>query len=67
MKIKVNGTVYEMDSVKTMDDVLKHFGISYAHGVAVAVNYDVISKDRIQTQMITEGDEIEIIRATQGG
>ncbi|MCK6542293.1 sulfur carrier protein ThiS [bacterium] len=67
MKIKINGTVYELDSVTTIDDVLQHFGVSYAHGVAVAVNYDVISKDRIQTQTVCEGDEIEIIRATQGG
>jgi sulfur carrier protein len=38
-----------------------------ASGVAVALNSEVVTRRRWSETTLTEGDRLEVIRATQGG
>lgn len=67
MKIKVNGKQYELDRVKTVSEVLSHFELNQPSGIAVALNLNVVKRTEFETTEIKDGDEIEIIRAVQGG
>jgi sulfur carrier protein len=67
MKIKVNGKHYELDRIKTVSEVLRHFELNQPSGIAVALNLNVVKRTEFETTEIKDGDEIEIIRAVQGG
>lgn len=67
MKIKVNGKPYELDRIRTVSQVLKHFEVDQPNGIAVALNLNVVKRTELETTEIKDGDEIEIIRAVQGG
>jgi sulfur carrier protein len=67
MKLKVNGKNYDLDGVQTIAQVLEHFEIRQPNGIAVALNLSVVKKSEFEKQEIKDGDEIEIIRAVQGG
>ncbi|MBX7151937.1 sulfur carrier protein ThiS [bacterium] len=47
--------------------VLERFDIRQPSGIAVALNCSVVPKSEFETVQIKDGDEVEIIRATQGG
>ena len=67
MKLKVNGQLYDLENIKTVDQLLKHFQINQPSGIAVAVNLNVIKRSDFEKAEVNDGDEIEIIRAVQGG
>lgn len=68
MKITLNGEqkTFETSSL-TVDELLKGQGVTEKQGMAVAVNRDVVPKSEWETHQLADGDEIEIIRAVQGG
>lgn len=67
MKVTVNGEQTNTES-KTLLDLIRSYDIEQGEkGTAVAVNDTVVPKDQWKEYQITEGDNIEIIRATQGG
>ena len=67
MKIKVNGKPYELERIRTVSEVLKHFEVNQPNGIAVALNLNVVKHSDFENTAIKDGDEIEIIRAVQGG
>ncbi len=67
MNLKVNGKTYDLQGVQTITQVLKHFEIDQPSGIAVALNLHVVKRSDFDRQEIKDGDEIEIIRAVQGG
>ena len=67
MNLTVNGKSYELDGVRTVAQVLAHFEIRQPNGIAVALNLSVVKRSEFEKQEIKDGDEIEIIRAVQGG
>jgi sulfur carrier protein len=67
MKLKVNGKLYDLEGVRTVAQILEHFEIRQPSGIAVALNLSVVKKSEFEKQEIKDGDEIEIIRAVQGG
>ncbi len=67
MKIKVNGSPFEVDRTMNVAELLKRLDVQSLDGTAIAVNYKVTKKNELETFMIQEGDEVEIIRAVQGG
>lgn len=67
MKIKVNGKPYELERIRTVSEVLKHFEVNQPNGIAVALNLNVVKRSDFENTAIKDGDEIEIIRAVQGG
>lgn len=68
MELTVNGVKQEIPDVETLDMLMKRLKVSpEARGVAAAINGTVIPRDDWTAVRLTEGDEIEIIHAVQGG
>ncbi|GIV60892.1 sulfur carrier protein ThiS [Rhodocaloribacter litoris] len=67
MKLIVNGRPLETDatSIATLLRALDY--ATDGRGMAVAVNDAVVPRDRWDDVALSEGDRVEIIRATQGG
>jgi len=66
INIKVNNTIHRFQATILLGKVLNELEIA-TNGVAVAVNQNIITKTDWNTQALNEGDEVLIIKATQGG
>ncbi len=67
LHITVNGAVQEVRA-QNLHQLMVTMGVdAYAGGVALAVNDRVVPRSRWQSVELTDGDEIEIVRATAGG
>lgn len=64
--VNVNNTAHTFNSPSSLQDLLKQLAIS-EKGIAVAVNNQIISKSDWTKHELTEGENVLIIRATQGG
>ncbi len=67
MNLKVNGQAHRIEKVENIAAVLKHFQVEQMTGLAVALNYTVVARQDFEKAVVHDGDEIEIIRAVQGG
>lgn len=68
MKIKVNGEETELPGeAMTVRELLEALEVARTHGVAVAVNSAVVTRSHWDETSVEEGDEVEVIRAAQGG
>lgn len=65
MRIKLNGETRET-TVRTVADLLRELHAP-EQGIAVAVNEQVVRRAAHPTTLLQEGDEVELIRAVQGG
>jgi len=66
INIKVNNKTHQFQSNNSLEVILSSLDIS-VNGIAVAVNQDIISKSDWKLKTLHEGDEVLIIKATQGG
>jgi len=66
INIKVNNTIHQFQADSSLGIVLNELEIA-TNGIAVAVNQNIITKTNWNTQTLNEGDEVLIIKATQGG
>lgn len=64
MRVRLNGVEVELARPATVGDLL---GDQETRGVAVALNGVVVPRHRHGSQPVADGDEIEIVRAVQGG
>ncbi len=64
--VNVNNTAHTFNSPSNLQDLLTQLTIS-EKGIAVAVNNQIISKSDWSRRELTEGENVLIIRATQGG
>ncbi len=65
MKIKVNGCEIEIKDNSTIADFVKERNIE---GIfAIEKNLEIINKDRYETEILKEGDNIELVGFTGGG
>ncbi len=68
MKVRVNGEEKEFESPATLADLLRALALTPdTPGVALALNGQVIPRRQASETPIREGDQIEIVRAVQGG
>ena len=66
MRATVNGDVMEIEA-KTIAALVEQItGSNEQRGIAVARNGEIVRRDA-WSQVVEEGDEIEIVRAVQGG
>lgn len=66
--ITVNGEQRSFDDTVNIASVLKELGIQVdQQGVAVAVNGEIVTRADWQSAVISSGDQIEVVRAIQGG
>ena len=63
--IQVNGEKIPLSS-KTLTGLLKGLKLEF-EGVAVALNGEVVHRDRWSETPLTAGDRVEIVRAVGGG
>ncbi len=68
MELQINGEpqTFEADEW-TVQRLLEALEIEQRQGVAVAVNDRVVTRSQWETETVSDGDDIEIIRAAQGG
>lgn len=68
MKVKVNGTLKEVEADTTLAALLNVLGLGNdAKGIAVALNDTVVKKSDWAGTTLRDGDTVEVIRAVQGG
>ena len=72
MKIKMNGEDYiHTDEDCTLSQILSVYlsleNIEQVRGVAVAINGSLVRKIDWRNTLVEEGDELEVLTATQGG
>jgi sulfur carrier protein len=67
MRATVNGDVMEIEAAQTIAALVEQItGSPEQRGVAVARNGEIVRRDG-WSQAVEDGDEIEIVRAVQGG
>lgn len=66
INIKVNKTRHQFQRHSSLEFILNVLDISI-NGIAVAINQNIISKVDWSTTTLAEGDQIDIVTATQGG
>jgi sulfur carrier protein len=67
MEIIVNQQNYFVSDTCCLQQMLDTVLLQPAKGIAIAVNQEIVSKINWQTCKLQPGDNITIIKATQGG
>ena len=68
MKLIINGESEELPEDIQIAGILESLGISADHhGIAVAVNEQIVPRSEWTTRQLAEQDRIEIVQAVQGG
>ncbi|MEE8369888.1 MAG: sulfur carrier protein ThiS [Dehalococcoidia bacterium] len=66
MKITLNGKPHQLAGPTSVADLLRALDIN-AGQVAVALNGEVLPRDRWTQIVIADGDTVEVVRAVGGG
>lgn len=66
MKIRVNGRERHVEADCTVARLLSELGVP-ADGVAVAVDREVVPRGQHAERVLTEGAQVELLRAVGGG
>ena len=66
MKIHINGNLQEVDSVRTVAELLNGLRIPSSSAL-IEQNGNVIARHDFHTAVVTEGDAIEIVQMVAGG
>ena len=66
IKITVNGNVVEIEENSTISDFIKERNVT-GKMFAVEKNLEIINKDRYDSEVINEGDSLEIVGFFGGG
>jgi sulfur carrier protein len=66
MSISVNGKAYDLDGPLTVTALLHHLG-QPRDDIAIAVDGAVVPRSTWADAEVTEGAEVEIVTARQGG
>lgn len=66
ISVKINGKEQSLDGPVALLGYLESLGVDMKH-IAVAHNGSVLPREKFREITISEGDEIEIVRAVGGG
>lgn len=73
VEVKINGSAQTCRSGETLQELIEFYcggkvgGSESGSGLAVALNGAVVRRADWPTVRIASGDELELVRATQGG
>ena len=67
MKVTVNGEQRELPEAATVDDAVVDYAGEQAQRMAVAVNGEVVPRNRWEAHRLDDGDRLEVVAAIQGG
>ena len=66
MRVRVNGKDRDLPDSVNLREYVASLGVNMA-AIAVAVNGEVVKRDRLAFVELAEGDAVEIVRAVGGG
>ncbi|MBB6236958.1 sulfur carrier protein [Pedobacter sp. AK013] len=67
MEVTINNQNHLLNEACSIEQMLALVLFSETDGLAIAVNQTIISKSDWATHALSQGDQIIIIKATQGG
>ena len=67
MKLRVNGAERDVDAGTTVERLVRSLGADPERGVAVALDGEVVPRSAWPGTELAEGQEVEVLRAVQGG
>ncbi len=67
MKIVVNEQSHELPVGTTVSALLTVLGLAERKGIALALNEAVLPRAQWSARVLTEGEKVLVIQATQGG
>lgn len=67
MMVNINDKSREVIDTTTLSQLLDELGLNASQGIAVAINDAVVPRAVWQTHRLTQGDQVLVIQATQGG
>jgi sulfur carrier protein len=67
MKVRLNGEPLEVPGGTTVREVLAVAGLGDERGLAVAVDGEVVPRSEWVRRPVTDGQQVEVLRAVQGG
>ena len=66
MTIKLNDKNYEVDEGTSLAAFIEGLGLT-SHGIAVAINYEVVPKYKWEETILSDNLELMLIHAVSGG
>ena len=66
IEVTVNGKQLQMEEPASLVSYLESIGVNIKL-IAVALNGTVLRRDELTSITLTEGDEVEVVRAVGGG
>ena len=66
MRVRVNGEDRDLPQSINLREYVVSLGVNMS-AIAVAVNGEVVKRDRLASVELSEGDAVEIVRAVGGG
>ncbi|MGM9476460.1 sulfur carrier protein ThiS [Pedobacter sp. GSP4] len=67
MEVTINNQPYLLDEASSIELMLAKVSVAETTGLAIAVNQTIIPKSGWSTHPLQQGDQIILIKATQGG
>lgn len=67
MKVNLNSEDYTLDEGSSLALLLEAAGLLEEIGIAIAVNKKVVPRESWNNEILNDGDEVLIIKASQGG
>jgi len=67
MDITVNQQTYSLSETCTLQHMLDTVLMQSVNGIAIAINQQIIAKSNWPTHQLHPGDNVILIKATQGG
>ncbi len=67
MEIKVNNQSHQVSKSTLLSQLLLQLDVEDTSGMAIAVNNNVVPRAQWEKMQLNNGDDILLIKATQGG
>ncbi|GGH13637.1 MULTISPECIES: sulfur carrier protein ThiS [Pedobacter] len=67
MEVTINNQNYRLNETCSIEQMLAAVISTETNGLAIAVNQTIISKSVWHTYLLSPGDQVILIKATQGG
>tara|TARA_B100000749_G_scaffold280079_1_gene274703 strand:+ start:733 stop:939 length:207 start_codon:yes stop_codon:yes gene_type:complete len=67
MNINLNGKTSEIKSGSSLMSLIDELGLTGRKAIAIALNGEVLTRERYKEIILNEGDSLEVVRAIGGG
>jgi len=66
-RIRLNGEPQTLEAATSVDALVESLVADRREGVAVAINGEIVRHAQWSNREVQDGDDVEIVRAVQGG